>query len=173
MKNIFLVCILILFGFQNISAQSVAFTNVNVVPMDKERVLQNQTVLIKDGIIAEIGKKIKIRKDAQIIDGKGKYLIPGLMDMHTHLPSDGDDYPDSKSFDVFWHFSKGRNNRKRKPRRSDSAERESARKYFRDRKSRGRDAQGKILRASRIRQMARRDRTAHRGFTYREKTIKL
>ncbi|MCD9188641.1 MAG: amidohydrolase family protein [Pyrinomonadaceae bacterium] len=72
-----------------------AFTNVNVIPMDKERVLQNQTVLIKNGMIAEIGNKVKIPKNAQIIDGKGKYLIPGLVDMHVHLFSDGDEYPDS------------------------------------------------------------------------------
>lgn len=71
------------------------FINVNVIPMDKERVLQNQTVLIKNGLIAEIGGKVKIPKNAQIIDGKGKYLIPGLVDMHVHLFSDGDEYPDS------------------------------------------------------------------------------
>jgi len=63
--------------------------------MDKERVLQNQTVLIRDGIIVKIGSKVKVPKDAQIIDGRGKYLIPGLMDMHTHLLSDGDEYPKS------------------------------------------------------------------------------
>ncbi len=79
----------------SISAQTVAFKNVNVIPLDKERVLQNQTVLIKNGMIAEIGKKVKIPKDAQVIDGSGKYLMPGLMDMHTHLLSDGDDFPDS------------------------------------------------------------------------------
>lgn len=73
------------------------FVGVNVIPMDKERVLQNQTVIVKNGSIAEIGdaKKIKVPKDAQIVDAKGKYLIPGLVDMHTHLLSDGDDYPDS------------------------------------------------------------------------------
>ena len=79
------------------SKSTVAFVGVNVIPMDKERVLQNQTVLVKNGIIAEIGdaKNVKVPKDAQRIDGKGKYLIPGLIDMHTHLLSDGDDYPDS------------------------------------------------------------------------------
>ena len=89
------VLIFVLFGFIAVQAQTVAFTNVNVIPMDKERVLRDQTVLIKNGIIAEIGKKVKIPKDAQIINASGKYLIPGLMDMHTHLLSDGDDYPDS------------------------------------------------------------------------------
>ena len=95
MKNILFVLILILLGFIAVSAQTVAFVGVNVIPMDKERVLQNQTVLVRDGSIVEAGKKVKIPKDAQIIDGRGKYLIPGLVDMHTHLLSDGDDYPDS------------------------------------------------------------------------------
>jgi imidazolonepropionase-like amidohydrolase len=95
MKKIFLILVLALYGFTVVSAQTVAFTNVNVIPMDKERTLQNQTVLIKNGVIEKIGARVKIPKDAQIIDGTGKYLIPGLVDMHTHLLSDGDDYPDS------------------------------------------------------------------------------
>jgi imidazolonepropionase-like amidohydrolase len=95
MKKIILGLILVLFGCTAISAQTIAFTNVNVIPMDKERVLENQTVLVKNGVITEIAKKVKIPKDAQIIDARGKYLIPGLVDMHTHLLSDGDDYPDS------------------------------------------------------------------------------
>lgn len=95
MKNLLFVFILILFSFMSISAQTVAFTGVNVIPMDKERVLENQTVLVRDGFIVEVGKKVKIPKDAQIIDAKGKYLIPGLVDMHTHMLSDDDTYPDS------------------------------------------------------------------------------
>jgi imidazolonepropionase-like amidohydrolase len=95
MKKIFLILILVLFSLTIVSAQTVAFTNVNVIPMDRERVLENQTVLVKNGVIAEIGKNVKIPKDAVKIDGSGKYLIPGLVDMHTHLLSDGDEYPDS------------------------------------------------------------------------------
>lgn len=95
MKNLLFAFILILSGFIAAQAQTVAFTNVNVIPMDKERVLENQTVLVRDGFIVEIGKNVKIPKDAARIDARGKYLIPGLMDMHTHLLSDGDDYPDS------------------------------------------------------------------------------
>ena len=95
MKKSPFLLILILCGFWAASAQTVAFTNVNVIPMDRERVLQNQTVLVKDGVIAGIGARLKIPKGAQIIDARGKYLIPGLVDMHTHLLSDGDEYPDS------------------------------------------------------------------------------
>ena len=79
------------------SAQTVAFTNVNVIPMDRERVLANQTVVIRNGVIVEIGnaKNVKLPKDTVRIDGNGKYLVPGLVDMHTHLLSDSDEYPDS------------------------------------------------------------------------------
>ena len=65
--------------------------------MDRERILTNQTVVVKNGVIVEIGdaKKVKLPKDAVRIDGTGKYLVPGLFDMHTHLLSDSDEFPDS------------------------------------------------------------------------------
>ena len=64
----------------------VAFVNVNVIPMDRERVLRNQTVIVSDGTITAIGdaKRIKPPARAQIVDGTNKFLIPGLMDMHVH-----------------------------------------------------------------------------------------
>ncbi len=78
------------------AGQTTAFVGVNVIPMDRERILANQTVIVRDGIITTIGdaKKIKVPKDAVRVDGTGKYLVPGLVDMHTHLLSDGE-YPDS------------------------------------------------------------------------------
>ncbi|HTH38142.1 MAG TPA: amidohydrolase family protein [Pyrinomonadaceae bacterium] len=78
-------------------AQTTAFVGVNVIPMDRERVLANQTVIVRSGVIAEIGDagKVKVPKDAIRVDGSGKYLIPGLVDMHTHLLSDSDEFPDS------------------------------------------------------------------------------
>src|SRR5689334_13814641 len=65
----------------------VAFVGVNVVPMDRERILENQTVLVRDGRIQKIGaaNKVKIPADALRIEGQGKYLMPGLTDMHVHL----------------------------------------------------------------------------------------
>ncbi|MGH9937262.1 MAG: amidohydrolase family protein, partial [Blastocatellia bacterium] len=69
-------------------APSVAFVNVNVVPMDRERVIERQTVIVRDGRIAEIGpaNKIKVPDGATRIDGTGKYLMPGLAEMHGHIP---------------------------------------------------------------------------------------
>src|ERR1044072_7177513 len=76
------------------------FVGVNVIPMDRERVLQNQTVVVRNGVIAEIGdaRRVKIPKDARRIEGKGKFLIPGLTDMHVHLFSD-DEFPDALAED--------------------------------------------------------------------------
>jgi imidazolonepropionase-like amidohydrolase len=67
--------------------QVVAIIDVNVIPMDKERTVTRQTVIVKDGKISEIGSSndVKVPKNALRIDGRGKYLIPGLADMHVHL----------------------------------------------------------------------------------------
>ncbi len=66
--------------------REIVIRSVNVIPMEKEEVLSNQTVVIKDGKIAAIGSKLKYGKDALVIDGNGKYLIPGLAEMHAHVP---------------------------------------------------------------------------------------
>jgi hypothetical protein len=61
-----------------------AFVHVNVVPMDRERVLTDQTVLVQNGIVSAIGRNVKIPSDARLIDSRGKFLSPGLADMHSH-----------------------------------------------------------------------------------------
>lgn len=86
---------LIAFALAGPPARVVAFTHVNVVPMDRERVVHNQTVVVRDGTIVQIGTDLPVPSGASRVDGHGKYLIPGLMDMHTHLLSDEDDYPDA------------------------------------------------------------------------------
>ena len=70
------------------AAQEVAFTNVNVVPMDSERVLKDQTVVVRGDQIVEVGPaaKVKVSSGALRVDGRGKYLMPGLAEMHGHIP---------------------------------------------------------------------------------------
>ena len=100
MKRI-IVLLFLLSVFTPARAQTqTAFDDVNVIPMDKERVLQHQTVIVRNGIITEIGdvKRIKIPAGAQRIDGAGKFLIPGLTDMHVHLFTD-DEFPDELAED--------------------------------------------------------------------------
>ena len=66
-----------------------AFVNVNVIPMDEERVLRNYTVVVEQGRIMEMGPagSVTVPANAQRIDGSGKYLMPGLAEMHGHTPS--------------------------------------------------------------------------------------
>src|SRR5688572_3776523 len=97
MKRIIFLTSLLLVSVPALQAQTTAFVGVNVIPMDRERVIRNQTVIVRNGLIAEIGdtKKVKVPKNAVRVDALGKFLIPGLVDMHTHLLSDSDEYPDS------------------------------------------------------------------------------
>lgn len=75
---------------QDIPAQGkLAFVNVNVVTMDNDRVLPNQTVVVSGGKIVSMGPaaSIAVPADAERIAGLGRYLMPGLAEMHGHMPT--------------------------------------------------------------------------------------
>src|SRR5262245_25656006 len=59
---------------------ALAIVGVNVVPMDQERVLPNQTVVIRNGRIEQIGAKdsVPVPPGATVVEGRGRYLLPGL-----------------------------------------------------------------------------------------------
>jgi imidazolonepropionase-like amidohydrolase len=71
-----------------------AFVNVAVVPMDRERVLENWTVVVAHDRIRELGPAaaVSLPDNATVIDGRGKYLMPGLADMHAHTWEE-EDFP--------------------------------------------------------------------------------
>jgi imidazolonepropionase-like amidohydrolase len=79
---------------------SFAVTDVTVIPMTADSALAGHTVVVRDGRIAELGpsRSVRVPAGARRVDGRGKYLIPGLADMHTHLFSD-DAVPDSVAVD--------------------------------------------------------------------------
>ena len=52
--------------------------------------IEHGSILIKDGKIAEVGPSVKAPKDAQIIDAAGQFVIPGIIDCHSHIAIDGD-----------------------------------------------------------------------------------
>lgn len=72
---------------QSSNREVYAIKNVTIIPMNKEMNLPDQTVIIENGVIKSIGSTINtpIEKGTTIIDGKGKYLLPGLFDMHVHF----------------------------------------------------------------------------------------
>jgi imidazolonepropionase-like amidohydrolase len=62
---------------------SLAFRNVDV--FDGSRMIRRTTVLVRNGMIRAVGSDIVIPPSARMVDGKGKTLLPGLFDAHTHL----------------------------------------------------------------------------------------
>src|ERR1041385_5752129 len=64
-----------------------AFTNVSVLAMDAERLLADQTVIVRDDRIEIVGPSttVAVPASATRIDGRGKYLMPGLAEMHAHV----------------------------------------------------------------------------------------
>jgi Amidohydrolase family len=74
--------------WQSSSDKDIYILNVNLVPMDSERIIPSQDLIIRDGKILQYGLTgvLKPGKNDFIIDGTGKYLMPGLGEMHAHVP---------------------------------------------------------------------------------------
>jgi imidazolonepropionase-like amidohydrolase len=51
--------------------------------------IERGSILIKDGRIAEVGASVKAPKDAQVIDAAGQFVMPGIIDCHSHIAVDG------------------------------------------------------------------------------------
>ncbi len=68
-------------------AEGTAFVGVNVISVEAGVVLGDHTVVVEDGRIVAMGPRASTSPsgEATLIDGTGKYLIPGLADMHVHL----------------------------------------------------------------------------------------
>jgi imidazolonepropionase-like amidohydrolase len=69
-------------------AGPVAFKNVKLFDSDARKFLDHETVVVANGRIADVGTHVKVPANAQVIDGTGKTLIPGLWDNHQHYGDD-------------------------------------------------------------------------------------
>jgi amidohydrolase family protein/tetratricopeptide repeat protein len=71
---------------------ALAFVGVHVVPMDREEVLRDQTVLVVDGKVARVGPvaEVALPAGAQRVEGRGRFLLPGFHDAHVHVLDEGD-----------------------------------------------------------------------------------
>ncbi|MBX3134448.1 MAG: amidohydrolase family protein [Gemmatimonadaceae bacterium] len=69
-------------------AAPVAITNVTVLTMEGDRRLADHTVIVRDGRIAAVGPSASTPVPSGVtrIDGRGKFLMPGLAEMHAHVP---------------------------------------------------------------------------------------
>lgn len=92
-KKFFLLAVLFL--AQTATGQSTttvtAFVNVNVVPMTSDAIFLQQTVLVDGNNIVQIGDvdRVPVPEDAAIVDGTDRFLMPGLTEMHAHIPGAG------------------------------------------------------------------------------------
>ena len=104
MKHILTTVLTLLVGTTTVFAESFVIRNVTVLPMTGEESLANRHVFLEDGRITAVTEKANsIPKTATSIDGTGKFLIPGLWDVHVHLSfwdePDADDAPPARNPD--------------------------------------------------------------------------
>ncbi len=94
MKTLTILVSVLLLVVTTAYAESTAFINVNVIPMTSDSLLAARTVIVTDGEIVAIGNvdDTAVPADAVVVDGTDRYLIPGLSEMHGHVPggSSGD-----------------------------------------------------------------------------------
>lgn len=90
-------------------AGAVAFVGANVITMDGERVLADHTVVVRDGRIAALGPSasVAVPAGAARIEARGKYLIPGLAEMHGHVPAAGNAGPQFAEDVLFLYVAAG------------------------------------------------------------------
>jgi imidazolonepropionase-like amidohydrolase len=90
MRRSILLLLLALAGI-NAVADTVAIINVDVIPMTKDVVLSDQTIVATEGRITTIGDvdEVPVPEGATVVDGTDRFLIPGLAEMHAHVPDAG------------------------------------------------------------------------------------
>ncbi len=85
------LCFAFLFGMCATAsiADSVLLRCGNLIDVEHRQLLADQTILVADGVIEEIGQKIDAPAGARLVDLTGQYCLPGLIDAHTHLMTGG------------------------------------------------------------------------------------
>ena len=69
-------------------AQTYVIQNATIMTVAKQGTIKG-SVVVKDGKIAEVGEKVMVPQGAKIIDASGQYVIPGIIDAHSHIGGDG------------------------------------------------------------------------------------
>src|SRR5690606_29124792 len=100
MKLIFSTCFAIACSFSMFTQTYI--TNVSILDVENQKLIANQTVTITNDVISNIqsSKKVKIPENASVIDGTGKFLIPGLTDAHIHFFQSGGLYTRPDAIDL-------------------------------------------------------------------------
>jgi imidazolonepropionase-like amidohydrolase len=107
---LFLLIVPFIINAQTQPATAICITKVNVVNVISGKIDPDQTIIIENDRIAAVGpsKKIKALANATIIDGTGKYVLPGLTDAHIHFFQSGGLYtrPDGLNLNSIYPYEK-------------------------------------------------------------------
>ena len=90
MRLIILICVFLFTQYaiaQDRSQNTVLIKNGTLLTIT-EGVKENTDLLIKDGKIARIAKTINTKEDYKVIDATGMYVMPGIIDAHSHIAID-------------------------------------------------------------------------------------
>ncbi|MGI9467030.1 MAG: amidohydrolase family protein [Rubripirellula sp.] len=68
---------------------TVLFRNATIWTCDEVGKIDNADILIRDGLIVEVGSNISTPEKCRVIDASGKHITPGLIDCHSHMGTDG------------------------------------------------------------------------------------
>jgi len=96
--RLFLAFLLLLTA--NLSQAQLLIRNATVIDVETKKLLPAQDVLVQDGRIAAIGKKLAAPQNVQVIDGTGKFLAPGWVDAHVHFFQSGGIYTRPDAIDL-------------------------------------------------------------------------
>ena len=81
------IAIAALLALAPLGAQTIAIQNATILTVTHGTI--KGSILVRDGKIAEVGDKVLVPSGATIIDATGQYVIPGMVDAHTHIAADG------------------------------------------------------------------------------------
>ncbi|NOX38738.1 MAG: amidohydrolase family protein [Calditrichaeota bacterium] len=88
---------------------TMALVGARIITMRGDEVIENGTVLVKENRILEIGPvdQVSIPPKTFVVDVKGKTIIPGLIDVHAHLPNSGNGISPQQSWPYFANLAYG------------------------------------------------------------------
>ena len=75
------------FAASMLAAPPIVIQNATILTVTKGT-LNNGSILIRDGKIAEVGEKVNVPADAKVVDVAGKFVMPGIIDCHSHIAAD-------------------------------------------------------------------------------------
>jgi imidazolonepropionase-like amidohydrolase len=81
------IAIAALVALAPLGAQTIAIRNATILTVTHGTI--KGSILVRDGKIAEVGDKVLVPSGATVIDATGQYVIPGMVDAHTHIAADG------------------------------------------------------------------------------------